>query len=257
MMTQREFKKCNTCGEIKPLIDFYKRKNNRIDYQCKKCHIIAVCKYYKEPINRERQNKRKREKYFLNPEPVLMRTKKYREENIDKMKKAIKEWRLEHPYRVREINHKSYIKNRERVNERSKLAKRTDKYREKCRLREAKKRRTPKGRLNCCMSANIRQSLKGLKAGRQWETLVNFTVGQLKQHLEKLFTPEMTWENYGTYWHIDHKIPIAVFNYEKPEDIDFRLCWSLKNLQPLEKIENIKKKDKLEKPFQPSLKIAV
>jgi len=67
----------------------------------------------------------------------------------------------------------------------------------------------------------------------------------------------MTWENYGTYWHIDHKIPIAVFNYEKPEDIDFRLCWSLKNLQPLEKIENIKKKDKLEKPFQPSLKIAV
>jgi hypothetical protein len=46
-MTQREFKKCNTCGEIKPLIDFYKRKNNRIDYQCKKCHIIAVCKYYK------------------------------------------------------------------------------------------------------------------------------------------------------------------------------------------------------------------
>jgi len=97
----------------------------------------------------------------------------------------------------------------------------------------------------------------GLKAGRQWETLVNFTVDQLKQHLEKLFTPEMTWENYGTYWHIDHKIPIAVFNYEKPEDIDFRLCWSLKNLQPLEKIENIKKKDKLEKPFQPSLKIAV
>jgi hypothetical protein len=54
-----------------------------------------------------------------------------------------------------------------------------------------------------------------------------------------------------------NKIPIAVFNYEKPEDIDFRLCWSLKNLQPLEKIENIKKKDKLEKPFQPSLKIAV
>jgi len=82
---------------------------------------------------------------------------------------------------------------------------------------------------------------KGMKAGRHWEELVNFTIDELKKHIEKLFTPEMTWENYGTYWHIDHKVPIAVFNFERPDDIDFHLCWSLKNLQPLEASKNMSK----------------
>ena len=63
----------------------------------------------------------------------------------------------------------------------------------------------------------------------------------------------MTWDNYGKVWHIDHKIPLAVFNYTRPEDIDFKLCWSLKNIAPLGAIENMKKGAKIEKPFQPSL----
>jgi hypothetical protein len=73
----------------------------------------------------------------------------------------------------------------------------------------------------------------------------------------KLFKPGMTWENYGTYWHIDHKVPVVVHNFNRPEDIDFRLCWALRNLQPLEALENMKKQDKLDKPFQPSLRLAV
>ena len=107
------------------------------------------------------------------------------------------------------------------------------------------------------ISRAMHHSIKKSKAGRHWETLVNFTIDQLKMHLEKLFTSDMSWENYGSYWHIDHKTPMAVFNFNKPEDIDFRLCWSLKNLQPLAAKENIKKGTKLEKPFQPSLLLQV
>jgi len=62
----------------------------------------------------------------------------------------------------------------------------------------------------------------------------------------------MTWDNYGK-WHIDHVIPTSVFNFEKPEDDDFKRCWSLQNLQPLWALDNIKKGNKLEKPFQPKL----
>jgi 5-methylcytosine-specific restriction endonuclease McrA len=65
----------------------------------------------------------------------------------------------------------------------------------------------------------------------------------------------MNWENYGSYWHIDHKIPISVFNFEKPEDYDFKRCWNLKNLQPLEKFKNMSKGNRLDKHFQPSLAI--
>ena len=66
----------------------------------------------------------------------------------------------------------------------------------------------------------------------------------------------MTWENYGRNgWHVDHIIPLVVHNYTTPDDIDFKKCWSLKNLQPLWEKENIAKHDKLFKPFQPSLTI--
>ena len=130
------------------------------------------------------------------------------------------------------------------------------KYPLKRRLQEQrankKTRSTPQGKLNNCMCRNIGKALKGNEKGRRWESLVDFKLDQLKKHLEKHFLSGMTWDNYGK-WHIDHVIPTSVFNFEKPEDDDFKRCWSLQNLQPLWALDNIKKGNKLEKPFQPKL----
>jgi hypothetical protein len=120
-----------------------------------------------------------------------------------------------------------------------------------------RRKNTLNGRLNANIRSEIGASLKGSKNGRHWEILVGFTLKQLKKHLQKRFKPGMTWKNYGTNWHIDHKIPIAVFNFSTPEDIDFRLCWALKNLQPLDALENLKKHTKIEKSFQPSLRLSI
>ena len=54
----------------------------------------------------------------------------------------------------------------------------------------------------------------------------------------------MNWSNYGSYWWIDHKKSRSLFKYEKTEDQAFKDCWCLANLQPMEKIENIKKGNK-------------
>jgi hypothetical protein len=62
------------------------------------------------------------------------------------------------------------------------------------------------------------------------------------------------WKNYGE-WHVDHKIPQSAFNFETPEDIDFKKCWALKNIQPMWAKENIIKSNRINKPFQPSLRI--
>lgn len=102
------------------------------------------------------------------------------------------------------------------------------------------------------MRRSIYDSLKGNKHGHHWEDLVGYTFQKLKKHLEKQFKTGMTWQNYGQ-WHVDHKIPISVFNFKKATDIDFRRCWALKNLQPMWAIENLKKHVKIERPFQPSL----
>jgi len=102
------------------------------------------------------------------------------------------------------------------------------------------------------MSRSICDCLAGRKNHRSWLSLIDYTVSDLKKHLERQFQEGMTWENYGD-WHIDHIIPVSAFNITCPEDLDFKRCWALSNLRPLWAKENIIKHCKLEKPFQPAL----
>jgi hypothetical protein len=109
----------------------------------------------------------------------------------------------------------------------------------------------PKFRILESISQSMRHYLKG-KNGKTWTDLVGYTPEQLRSHIEKRFKEGMTWDNYGK-WHLDHIIPVTAFNFQTPNDIDFKKCWSLKNLRPLWARENISKGNKLESPFQPSL----
>ena len=54
----------------------------------------------------------------------------------------------------------------------------------------------------------------------------------------------MTWENQGSYWHIDHIKPKSLFEYDSIDHPEFKKCWSLDNLQPLEAKENMRKNNK-------------
>lgn len=88
------------------------------------------------------------------------------------------------------------------------------------------------------MSKSIWDALKGLKADRHWEDLVGYSLKELREHLESQFDENMTWDNIGNYWEIDHIIPKSQFQYKTEQDIEFKICWSLLNLRPLEKIAN-------------------
>ncbi len=165
---------------------------------------------------------------------------KNRDPNWKEYRKACnKKWREAHP----EYNRQAALKWR-RNN--------IDKARNLQKVRNNKIRATPKGALNHAMYTTICKVLNGNKRNRNWESLVEYSVDQLKKHLERHFLPGMSWENRNE-WHVDHIIPLSAFNYEKPEDIDFKRAWTLKNLQPLWKLENISKGKKLKQPFQPAL----
>jgi len=57
----------------------------------------------------------------------------------------------------------------------------------------------------------------------------------------------MSWNNYGYYgWHIDHIIPVSWWQFNSPEDREFKQCWALCNLQPLWRKDNQIKSDKME-----------
>jgi hypothetical protein len=97
----------------------------------------------------------------------------------------------------------------------------------------------PINRLSNRVSTNLRTRLRGIgfvKGRRSWESLLGYTAGELRVHLENQFQRGMTWANYGK-WHIDHIAPVASFR-ECSEEEFFQNCWSLKNLRPLWAAEN-------------------
>jgi hypothetical protein len=103
------------------------------------------------------------------------------------------------------------------------------------------RRKDPGFRLHCNVSRLVSMALNGGKAGKSWQDLVGYTLDDLKRHLERQFKMGMTWRNYGSHWHVDHIIPRASFSFSSAEDADFKTCWALANLQPLESTENLKK----------------
>ena len=161
-------------------------------------------------------------KYELKPEIKKRKSenhKKWSEQNKEHLKEYIKEYRKNNVDKIRETK-RNYERNRKTNDPLYKLV------------------------------ANFRTAIWTVlkennmdKYGHYFEIL-RYTPDELAIHLEKQFTSDMTWENYGE-WHVDHKKPITSFNFQEMGDDEFMKCWSLDNLQPLWGEENIRKSNKI------------
>lgn len=100
------------------------------------------------------------------------------------------------------------------------------------------------GYLKTIVACRIRHALE-VKQKRTIEYL-DCTIEFYMKYLEEQFTPEMTWENMGKVWHIDHVVPVC---YGKPSNNEKILRLHYINTQPLfvkdnlEKSNNIRPKD--------------
>lgn len=92
---------------------------------------------------------------------------------------------------------------------------------------------------------NRLKSRGGSKSNASISTFLPYTVGELMAHLESLFEPGMTWDNYGE-WHIDHITPDSWFKYDSYNDDEFKKSWALGNLQPMWAKANLSKGNKYE-----------
>lgn len=101
----------------------------------------------------------------------------------------------------------------------------------------------PQLKIRNSISVAIRDRLKRNKTNNTFSAL-GYSVKDLASHLERLFTEGMTWENYGSGWHIDHKTPDSWFKYVSMDCEEFKLSWALSNLQPLWKEENLAKNNR-------------
>lgn len=231
-------KVCKTCGEEKPLSEYYKAGKWYHSY-CRICVIenshewaknnrgkrrIICEKYVKNNLEKDHISKLKWAEE--NREYNRMRGKIYSKNNPEKRRIRMAKWRKENPDKVKEICKKRYQMNKTNLQ-----------YQLNKRIRE-----------------RIRQSLKGNKNGRHWESLTNYTIEQLITRLTSTLPNGYDWQDYlEGKLHIDHIIPISAFNFSSPEHIDFQKCWALDNLQLLPAYENMSKSNKLKQSFQPSL----
>lgn len=118
------------------------------------------------------------------------------------------------------------------------------------RIKNRKNRKTPMNKIHNSISRRVNNELKQNGNSKNGESILKYipyTTAQLKQYLESQFEPWMSWDNYGQAstkkrtWNIDHIIPRAHLPYSSFEDENFKKCWELKNLRPLNAIDNCKK----------------
>ena len=160
--------------------------------------------------------------------------KKYAEKNKEKLSEYYKEWAKANKIDLKIKQTKWREENKEHVN----------KYKRD--YERNRRREDPKYRLGVRTRTAVYTCLKEANVAKYRRTfdLLGYSIEKLMIHLEALFTVGMTWDNYGE-WHVDHKIPMNSFQFESTDDIEFKECWKLSNLQPLWGPDNLTKGTKL------------
>jgi hypothetical protein len=203
---------------MKPLCEFDKCKTNKdgLHYQCKTCRKEYNIK------NRERKRLYNQAYFEKNKLDLLVKNKKYREENAEKIR----------------IQKKGY---RERMVQHIKMQ--NKKYLPIKKLKIKERRKNDK---NFQISEILRSKVNKMLKGRNttYINIIGCDIVTLKSWLEFRFDNTMSWENLGSYWQIDHILPINQFNFSR--ELDQKVCFNWTNLQPLLSSENRKKSDKLQ-----------
>lgn len=227
---------------------FFYGANNMVNLSCVECGKILTGKqrrycskkcnkkgYYHN--NQDKCIKSSKKYYDENKEKVSKYHKEYDKENSEKNIKYQKEYRKKKGNILLEQKKEYYKENKQMILNQKKIYKRE------------RRKEDPVYRMNCNFSRNIHHSLtiRGIsKNRRRWEKIVGYTVRELKEHLEKLFTAGMSWNSYGKRgWEIDHILPVSFFEYKTTDDVEFKMCWRLKNLQPLWAKDNVRKSNKI------------
>jgi hypothetical protein len=211
-------KKCSKCKEIKELSEFYKNGKNKdgFDYNCKKC----VKKYRKEYYKNNPEKVKETNKKYVenNREKVLNRKRNYNKKNNHKYKEYWRNYRGENLEHIRENKRKwQRKKTKEDI--------------------QYKIRMNLKSRLNSAIK-------NGNKAGSAVDDL-GCTINEFMNYMRTKFTKEMSWDNWGEIWHIDHIKPLVSFDLENREE--FLKACHYTNTQPLLVFDNLSKGAKYDK----------
>ena len=257
-------KQCKVCGEAKPTSEYWKHKGapDGLRYSCKPCirdqarqHREKNRGQYKDrarayhEANKELRNKRRKARYRENPRQELEKNKEWRAKNKERMtewlrihreknkesfnayKRAWRRVKREDPQWRANRNQVSAAWRKEKVRTDPAWAKRQREWQRE--WRRHRRATDPQWRLMNNVRKAVSYGLRnGVKRGRTWDNL-EYSLDDLASHLEKQFDEHMTWDNYGSFWQLDHIFPCAKLPFDSFEHPNFRKLWALANLRPL------------------------
>ena len=205
-----------------------------------------------DPLERARlmKNERTRRWKLENKDKVRAARKRHVKKYSKKIKKEAKKYREEHPEYKKEWYKQHKVEAKEWWNNRSKEQKQAKAEYNKVWKKDRYKNNN-NYKIRCIISSAVRRSLKGMKKGDSIKNILGYSIEELKEHLEHQFEDWMNWDNLGLTankeketWQIDHIIPVNTFNIKETGDEEFRKCWALDNLRPLDSyINNRRPKD--------------
>jgi hypothetical protein len=220
---------CNDCWE-KVLRNIDKKftavtgKNGKsICGKCNKTETLDDIDLCKACFTKEIRNARARKCYTQTREKVLVKQKKYREENLDTWNATAKKTKLKNIKKLR-VYWREYEKKRYHNNPKAKI----------------------KRNLNCRLHKLLH------KNGRTFEDYLGCEKEFFMAWLEYNFDDKMNWDNQGTYWHIDHAKPCSSYNLEDNDEA--KKCFNWTNLHPMSGKENMSKGDEIDEDLIESIK---
>jgi len=263
-MTIKNEKKCSKCGNEKPAtLEYFsrdrRRKENGLTPACKDCQ-----KEYRQK-NRDRTVKYLRNYYQENKEEMNEKGRQYYKDNKEWVDEKNKQWREENKDYVKQYNDLYYLENKEEIKQRVREYSKNNKekiyqYKQEYRQRpEVKERRNqqdstrrkedPVYKIRSSVSRSVNRAIKRNGSRKEGSILKHlpYSINELKEHLENQFEDWMNWSNYGsanTYnkrWNIEHIVAHSKFHYDSMKHPNFRKCWALKNLRPMDARENSSK----------------
>lgn len=210
-------KKCYKCQEIKSDEEFCKNKRY-------KDGLHDICKTCKKEYNIQNEDKIK-EYRGKTRKKAIEYSEKYR--SVPKNREIMKKQNM------------GYYKNKTKEEIRENNKKSIESGYKKRWSRERYKNNL-NHKLSMILRVRLLDALKG-KANKTQSAicLLGCSIEQFKEHLENQFRPEMTWENHGEMWEVDHIISCNSFDltdYEQQKQ-----CFHYSNIQPLFKTTEIAK----------------
>lgn len=234
-----ERKACAKCKEDLPVGMFnwlIRRKNatpTARRTECKTCQAAYSRLYHEQ--NKEVQAIRQKEYKIRNADAVRASKKIYAEATAEWNKAYQKIYYQEHKEQSIEYSRAWRSNNPEA-------------YRKQTREYMAKRRKDIDFKLLSYLRDRCRRVLKdNVKAGSAVHDL-GCTGAELRIHLQSLFEPGMSWDNYGNgrgKWSIDHIMPLDIFDLSDRQH--FLLANHYLNLQPMWSCENSAKCNKPDK----------